>query len=334
MKRITLIAEIAQAHDGSLGIAHSLIDALAEVGVDAIKFQTHIADAESSEFETFRIPFSCEDANRQAYWKRMEFTPQQWQGLKSTCEQKSVEFISSPFSIAAVELLEQLNVQRYKIGSGEVNNWLMLEKIARTKKPIILSSGLSTFEDLDETINFLHPYNNKLSLLQCYTAYPTLPEQWQLNRITEMKKRYPFQVGFSDHSGNIVAPLAAAAMGAEIIEFHVTFDKRMFGPDAKASLTIDETKKLVYGIRQLEKALYGLNTEIEDTAIIDLKNLFGKSLAVNKNLPAGYILTVNDLESKKPADMGIPAKEFERVIGKKLNKNKMKWDFLTEEDIV
>ena len=136
MKRVFIIAEIGQAHEGSLGILHSYIDALEDTGVDAIKFQTHIAEAESSEYEPFRVKFSYEDATRYEYWKRMEFTLEQWKGIKKHCDEVGLEFISSPFSNMAVDWLEELGVQKYKIGSGEVNNYLMLEKIAKTGKDI------------------------------------------------------------------------------------------------------------------------------------------------------------------------------------------------------
>ncbi|CAN0044541.1 unnamed protein product, partial [Chrysoparadoxa australica] len=181
-----IIAEIGQAHDGSLGIAHSYIDALAATGVDAIKWQTHIAEAESSDLEPFRVNFSYEDKTRFDYWKRMEFTIDQWAGLKRHCDEKGVEFISSPFSNKAVDLLEEIGVARYKIGSGEVNNLLLLEKIAQTGKPIILSSGMSSFSELSETIKFLKPFGNQLSILQCTTAYPTKPEDWGLNVISDL----------------------------------------------------------------------------------------------------------------------------------------------------
>ena len=133
-----LIAEIAQAHDGSLGILHSFIDALAETGVQTIKFQIHNAEAESSEFEKFRIPFSYVDKTRKDYWKRMEFSFGQWQDIKRHVEENDMEFLATPFSIAAVEMLERLHVNRYKVGSGDVNNLLLLDRIAQTVKPIIL----------------------------------------------------------------------------------------------------------------------------------------------------------------------------------------------------
>lgn len=328
-----LISEIAQAHEGSLGIAHSYIDALAETGVDAIKFQTHIAAAESSAAEQFRVPFSYEDKSRFDYWKRMEFTPEQWAGLKAHVESRGMEFISSPFSVAAVDLLERLGVARYKIGSGELSNYLMLDRIGRTGKPVMLSSGMSDWAELQATIEFLKPYGNPLSLMQCTTAYPTVPEQWGLGVMQEMRERFQLPVGFSDHSGSIVAGLAAAALGASLLEFHVVFDRRMFGPDTKASLTIDEVKQLVDGVRIISRSLAHTydKTAIESYAV--LREMFGKSLAVNKDLEAGHILRVEDLESKKPANMGISAKEFQVVVGRRLKRALPCGAFLNRADI-
>lgn len=331
--KVFIIAEIAQAHEGSLGIAHSYIDVLAECGVDAIKFQTHIAEAESSEFESFRVKFSFEDETRFDYWKRMEFTKEQWLGLKEHCENKGIEFISSPFSCAAVDLLEEIGVKRFKIGSGEMTNFLMLSKIANTGKPIILSSGMSDYKELQQCIEFLKPFGNEVSLLQCTTAYPTKPEQWGLGEISALKSRFDIPVGFSDHSSDITAGIAAVSLGAEILEFHATFHKDMFGPDAKASLSIDETKQLVQSVRALELALNAENTKEDMSQFSELKNLFGKSLAVNKNLSKGDTIDINDLESKKPGDKGISAREFQSVLGKKLLRDKTQWQFLSNSDI-
>ena len=333
MKKVFIIAEIAQAHEGSLGIAHSYIDALANCGVDAVKFQTHIAEAESSEFESFRVKFSYEDQTRFDYWKRMEFTKEQWLGLKEHCENKGIEFISSPFSCAAVDLLEEIGVKRYKIGSGEMTNFLMLNKIANTGKPVILSSGMSDYKELEECIAFLNPFGNEVSLLQCTTAYPTKPEQWGLKEISELKSRFNVPVGYSDHSSDITAGIAAVSLGAEILEFHVAFHKGMFGPDAKASLTVEETKQLVQSVRSLEIAFTSENSKSDMSGFSELKNLFGKSLSVNKNLLKGHIISIEDLESKKPGDKGISAKEFQAVIGKKLLRDLNQWQFLSCSDL-
>lgn len=328
-----IIAEIGQAHEGSLGIAHSYIDALSSTGVDAIKFQTHIADAESSKFENFRVKFSYEDDTRIDYWRRMEFTAEQWVGLKQHCEDKGVEFISSPFSNAAVDLLEKLGVKQYKIGSGEVSNFLMLEKIAKTGKRILVSSGMSSFSELDKTVEFLLEKNSDFSLFQCTTAYPTQASEWGLNVIGELKERYKVPVGFSDHSGDIYACLAATSLGADLLEFHAVFDKRMFGPDAKSSLSIDQTKRLVDGVRQIQTALAHPINKADNKQFTDLKNIFEKSLAVNKAVKSGDTLTIDDLEAKKPKGLGIDANSFRNVIGKSLRNDLNQGSFLTEKDI-
>ena len=328
-----IIAEIGLSHDGSLGTAHSYIDALANSGTDAIKFQTHIADAESSDFEPFRVNFSKQDETRQQYWKRTEFTIEQWMGLKKHCEDLNIEVISTPSSISAVELLEKLNIARYKVGSGDTTNLLLLKRLGITKKPILLSSGMSSFDELEKAITFIEKFGNPLTLMQCTSKYPTSPKEWGLNIIQELKNRFELPVGFSDHSGTIHACLAAAVMGAEVFEFHVVFDKRQFGPDVSSSIKIDQVKILTDGIKTIQTAMnYPLNKD-NIFQFEDLKNMFGKSLSVNKNKKAGEIIEFDDLESKKPSEYGIPAIEFEKVIGKTLNKNLAKWSFLNWEDL-
>lgn len=328
-----IIAEIGQAHDGSLGNAHAYIDALAETGVDAIKFQTHIAEAESSEFEPFRVKFSKQDKSRFDYWKRMEFTLEQWKGLKDHCVDKRLKFISSPFSLAAVDLLENIQVDAYKVGSGEVTNHLLLDRVGGTGRPVILSSGMSSWYELDQAVELLKKHNIPLSVLQCTTAYPTQPEQWGINVILELKERYCLPTGFSDHSGDIFACLSAATLGSEIFEFHVVFDKRQFGPDSQASITIDQTKDLVRGIKQIQRALSSPIDKQSNQDYSELKRIFEKSLAVNKELEIGSTIRIEDLETKKPGDKGISAKEYRKVIGKKLSRKLGKWDFLNFEDL-
>ncbi|MGB3590696.1 MAG: N-acetylneuraminate synthase family protein [Nonlabens sp.] len=330
-----LIAEIAQAHDGSLGILHSYIDALAATGVDAIKFQTHIAQAESSIHEPFRVNFSYEDQTRYDYWERMEFTQQQWQGIADHCEKVGLEFWSSPFSNAAVDLLESVGVYGYKVGSGEVSNFLLLEKIAQTGKPLIISSGMSSLQELDKTVAFLENKKVDFAILQCYTAYPTSPSQYGLNVIGELKSRYPDKtIGFSDHSAGTVSNIAAVALGAEILEFHAVWDKRMFGPDAQASLEIDEIKQLVDDVSKLTIALENPINKNDNSAFAKVKSIFEKSLAVNKSLKKGDVLTFDDLEAKKPKGYGIAASSFDKVIGKKLTVDKGAFEFLNEDDLL
>ncbi|APU69116.1 N-acetylneuraminate synthase family protein [Christiangramia flava] len=328
-----VIAEVGQAHDGSLGMALAYIDALAEVEVDAVKFQVHIAEAESSIHEPFRVKFSQQDKTRFDYWKRMEFSHEQWRVLKSRCEEKGVEFLASPFSNAAVDLLEELKVKRYKIGSGEVNNLLLLEKIARTGKPVILSSGMSSFEELDKSISFLNSKGIEFSILQCTTSYPTKSENYGLNVIQELKERYGVTIGFSDHSAKTETCIAATALGAEILEFHAVFSRQSFGPDASSSLEIGEIKELVKAVRNISEALEHPVDKSDNFNFSELKDIFEKSLAVNKDLPVGHILSFQDLEAKKPRNKGVPASDFKDCIGKKLIVTKNQWEFLKEGDL-
>ena len=244
-----------------------------------------------------------------------------------------IEFISTPSSISAVELLEKLNVARYKVGSGDTNNLLLLKRLGITKKPILLSSGMSSFDELEKAITFLEKFGNPLTLMQCTSKYPTSPKEWGLNIILDMKNRFNLPVGFSDHSGTIYASLAAAAMGAEVFEFHVVFDKRQFGPDVSSSITINQVNTLTDGIKTIQTAMNNPINKDNIHQFEDLKNMFGKSLSVNKYKKAGETIKFEDLESKKPSNYGIPASEFEKVVGKTLNKKLEKWSFINWEDL-
>jgi N,N'-diacetyllegionaminate synthase len=327
-----IIAEIAQAHDGSIGILHSLVEAAALAGVDAVKFQVHIAHAESSKLEPFRINFSYVDEKRYDYWRRMELSVDQWIKLKEKCDKLNIEFLATPFSNVAVDLLERLRVVRYKIGSGDVNNPLLLEKVGMTKKEVILSSGLSSFDDLDRSTSQLSRAGCPFSILQCTTKYPTNAEDLYLGTMDLIRKRYQCPVGLSDHSGEIFGGLGAVAMGAEIVECHITFDKQMFGPDSKASLTFGQLGELVKGIRFLEKARHKGETNNGNQDLKELSRIFGKALSVNRDMEEGEIISFSDLEGKKPSDGGVPVEQYKDVIGSKLIKPKKAWDFLNQGD--
>jgi N,N'-diacetyllegionaminate synthase len=328
-----IIAEIAQAHDGSIELAHSYIDVLSKTGVDAVKFQVHIAEAESSIHEPFRVKLTSKDKTRFDYWKRMEFTLQQWKELKRHCDETGVEFMASPFSNAAVDLLEEVGVKRYKIGSGEVNNFLMLEKISCTGKPVILSSGLSSYKELDKTVKYLKVRNVDFSVLQCTTAYPTQPQNYGLNVIGELKKRYGVPIGYSDHSAKIETCIAAAALGAEILEFHAVISRNSLGPDARSSLEIDEITQLVRAVNNIATALQYPVDKNDNAKFKELKHIFEKSLAVNKDLLIGHIIKFEDLEAKKPKGFGIEASRFEEIIGKSLKNDLKQREFLNWVDI-
>ncbi|MDA7546245.1 N-acetylneuraminate synthase family protein [Alphaproteobacteria bacterium] len=330
--RTYVIAEIGQAHDGSLGILHSLIEVAANIGVDAVKFQMHIAEAESSISEPFRLNFSYEDQTRYDYWKRMEFSKKEWEFIKKKCDDLGVEFLVTPFSNTAIDWLENIGVEKYKVGSGDASNLLLLEKIASTKKEVIISSGLATLDEIDQSILIFKRNNIPYTIMQCTTKYPTPPNDVGLGWIKKFKERYNCPVGFSDHSGTIFSGLGAITLGAEVIEAHITFDKKMFGPDSKASLTVNEFKKMIEGIRFIEMAR-GEGTKKDLTSEKkELRRIFGRAIAVNKKLSPGHIITIDDLEVKKPADCGIPVNDFKKIIGKKLINHKNKWEFLDFND--
>lgn len=312
-----IIAEIAQAHDGSLGMAHAFIDAIATTGATAVKFQTHIAAAESTAAEPWRTRFSLQDQTRYDYWRRMEFTPEQWQGLKKHCEDKGLAFLSTPFSEPAFELLREVGVAGWKVASGEISNRPLLEKMARTGLPVLLSTGMSDLAEIDRAVQWLTPFPCPLAVMQCTSRYPSQPEDIGLNLIQEFRKRYGIS-GLSDHSGTIFPGLAAVTLGAKVIEVHVTLSRYMFGPDVPASLTIEELGQLAAGIRFTETML--ANPHDKSTIpepIRQLRSIFMKSLVAATDLQAGTQLTEAMLAIKKPAT-GIPPFERDQVIGKRL----------------
>jgi N,N'-diacetyllegionaminate synthase len=314
----TIIGEVAQAHDGSLGMAHAFIDAIAEAGADAVKFQTHIAAAESTPDEPWRVKFSPQDATRYDYWRRMEFTPEQWCGLKRHCDERGLAFLSSPFSMPAVELLEQVGVAGWKVASGEVTNRPMLERMASSGLPVMLSTGMSALPETDQAVAWVKAKAAPLAVLQCTTRYPCPPEAVGLNLLAVYRERYGCAVGLSDHSATIFAGLAAATMGAQLLEVHVTLSRQMFGPDVKASLTPEELAQLVRGTRFIETmAAHPIDKSALDPELAPLRQLFMKSLVFTADLPAGTVLESSHLALKKPGS-GLPAEALHDALGRRL----------------
>lgn len=316
-----VVAEIGQAHDGSLGTAHAYIDAAARAGADAVKFQTHIAAAESTSSEPWRVQFSLQDENRFDYWRRMEFTEPQWVGLKQHADEVGVDFVSSPFSNEAVELLERVGLAAWKIASGEVTNLPLLERIGREGRRVILSSGMSSIDDLDRAVQLFRHAGADLTILQCTSSYPCPPEKVGLNMIAVLRDRYSCPVGLSDHSGTVFAGLAAATLGIDMLEVHVAMSREMFGPDVAASITTDELKLLVEGIRFIETATSNPIDKNELAQEMEpVRRLFTKSVVAAHDISAGHTLAESDLKMKKPGT-GIPAASIQTVIGRVLNRD-------------
>jgi N-acetylneuraminate synthase len=328
-----IIAEVAQAHDGSLGMAHAFIDAAARAGADAIKFQTHIASAESTPGEPWRVKFSYQDVTRYDYWKRMGFDEAHWHGLKKHADERGLKFLSSPFSVEAVELLERVGVAAWKIASGEVSNAPMFERIAATGLPVLLSSGMSSLAEIDAAVALVKERGLPLTVLQCTSMYPTPPEKIGLNLIPFFRERYDCAVGLSDHSGTIYAGLAAAAIGIDVLEVHITLSREAFGPDVPASVTTTELAEMVKGIRFIETMNANpVDKEMMAQELAPLRDLFTKSLVVRLDLPAGTVLKAEHLAIKKPGT-GIPAKRLNEVVGKRLRRAVTADELLQEQDL-
>ncbi len=328
-----IVGEVAQAHDGSLGTAHAYIDAIAAAGADAVKFQTHIAAAESTPAEPWRVKFSRQDATRQEYWKRMEFTEEQWLGLKEHARERGLQFLSSPFSIEAVDLLTRVGVSAWKIASGELGNVPMFERILTTGLPVVISSGMSPLSEVDAAVQLVRSRGVPVTVLQCTSMYPCPPEKIGLNMIEKFRERYDCSVGLSDHSGTIYPGLAAATLGISFLEVHVTFSREMFGPDVPSSLTLPELRQLVDGVRFIEKMLaHPLNKDELAVEMSPLRDLFTKSIVARHAMPAGTVLRGEDLIAKKPGT-GIPAAQLERTIGRRLSRPVTADHILQESDL-
>lgn len=332
IKKTYIIAEIGNTHEGSLGLAKCFIKAAAECGVDAVKMQTHIFEAES--LPSAPNPPYFKDETRKEYFERTAFTLEQWRELKRYAEEDlKIDFFSSPFSLEAVDLLEAVGMDTYKIASGEVNNIPLLEKIAKTGKRVLLSSGMSSWAELDEAVNTLQSNGCKdLIVLQCTSEYPCSAEQSGLNVLDEIKQRYNnIQIGYSDHTLGVAVPLAAVIKGATVIEKHFTLSQKMYGSDAMNSTEPTEFKRLVDEIRQIEIALSNKIDKDEKVKTLgNMKITFEKSIVSACPIDEFDIITLDKLAFKKPGD-GIPSKDYKKLLGKKIQKTilkdyKFKWE--------
>lgn len=328
-----IIAEVAQSHDGSVGMAHAFIDAAAEAGADAIKFQTHIAEAESTLDEAFRVKFSLQDETRYDYWKRMEFTAEQWVGLSDHAARRGVIFLSSVFSVPAIELLDRVGVPAWKVGSGEIATPDLLAAAVKTGKPLLISTGMSSYAGIGATVAQVRKSGLGLALFQCTSRYPNPLERVGLNVIDELRRRFTVPVGLSDHSGSPHPSLLAMARGADLIEIHVAFHRGMFGPDVPSSVDFAELKAITtardaFGIMDANP----VDKDAEAAELGGMRRLFGKSVACVRDLPAGTVLARDMLTLKKPGD-GLPAKVLDALVGRRLARDVSARRLLRLEDL-
>ncbi len=325
-----IIAEIGSTHDGNFNLAKTMIDAVAETGVDAVKFQIHISEAET--LRDAPMPPFFKGEPRYEYFIRTGFSFDQWRELKEYTESKGLVFFASSFSIEATELLEKLGVEVHKVPSGEVTNLPYLAHMAKTGKQILLSSGMSNWEELDLAVKTIKDNGGDLFLFQCTTEYPVIPENVGMNVMHEMKQRYGVTVGLSDHSLHNYAAFLAVAEGAKIIEKHFTISRKLYGSDAKHSMLPQEFGELVKGIRTIE-AIQASEVDKDDIEKFKvMKEVFQKSFVTKQDILAGTVISKEMLTTKKPGT-GIEPKDINRVMGRVASKNLAKNHLLTWEDL-
>lgn len=313
-KRLTIIAEIGSVHDGSFGNAMKAIEAAAVCGADVVKFQTHMAEAET--LPNAPMPLYFKGEPRLEYFRRTAFSLSQWKEISTHCAAQGVGFLSSPFALEAVDLLEEVGVQAYKIPSGEVSNLPLLEKVADTGKLVYLSSGMSNWAELDAAVEVLLK-GGPLVIMQCSSAYPCPPERVGLNVMQAMAGRYGIPVGFSDHTLGMAACVSAAALGAVVVEKHFTFSKLMYGSDAIHSMEPAEFKQFCANVREAATIAAHPVDKDDLRGYQEMKNIFEKSIVAARALRAGTTLSHADLAFKKPGD-GIGAASYTALIGKRL----------------
>jgi N,N'-diacetyllegionaminate synthase len=308
---VYLIAEAGMNHDGSLGNAIRLAEVAAEAGADAVKFQLHDAHAETTRDAPSPPYFQHE--TRWEYFERTAFTDAQWVTLKAACDAAGIEFLCSAFSVEALERLERIGVARHKIPSGEVTNLELVRAAAATGKPVLLSSGMSSWAELDGAVEAA---GDNVTVFQCTSAYPTPPERVGLNLLAELRERYGCPVGLSDHTLGLFACYAAVALGADAVEKHFTLSQELYGPDAALALEPDALEDLVAGVREIEAMLASPVDKDDLRPYREMKDVFEKSVVAASDIPAGAVIQRAMLAAKKPGT-GIPARRLPELVGRR-----------------
>ena len=309
---VFVIAEAGINHNGSYCVAKKMVDVAKKTGVDCIKFQTHI-----TEKEMIKSNITPGNISKKTLWsiiKNCELSGIEEEKISKYCKDNKILFLSTPFSIDAVDRLEKIHMPAYKIGSGELTNSPFLYRIAQTKKPVILSTGMSTMSEIREAVNFFKKHKTSLALLQTTSVYPTDYQDIKLGVIEKLEKTFKLPIGISDHSIGIYTALGAVAKGACIVEKHFTLDKNMQGPDQKLSLEPHELSELVKGCRAIKLAL-GNTKEILDKEKPILK-FARESVVSTKEIIKGEKFNNKNISTKRPGTGSIPAKEYYGLIGK------------------
>ncbi len=329
MAKVLIIAEAGVNHNGDINLARQLVDKAKEAGADIIKFQTFKLDsivskfAEMADYQKDNIGIV---ESQKEMLKKITLPYEAFLELYKYCNKKEIQFLSTPFDIGSIHFLNDM-VPFWKIPSGEVTNYPYLVEIAKTGKPVIMSTGMCELQEIDEAIKVLKTNGTSdITLLHCNTQYPTPYKDVNLRAMETLRNRYKVKVGYSDHTKGIEVPIAAVALGAEVIEKHFTLDKKLPGPDHKASLEPNELAAMVSSIRNIEETLgspikFVSDSERENIAIAR------KSIVAAKNIKKGEVLTIDNLTTKRPGT-GISPMRWNDVLGSKAIR-----DFVEDEVI-
>ena len=326
MKKTFIIAEAGVNHNGSLELAKKMIDAAVDAGADAVKFQTFKAEKVVSRYAPkaeYQKKTTTADESQLEMVKKLELDAATHQTLIDYCKNKNIRFLSTPFDLGSIDLLNELGLDIFKIPSGEITNLPYLRKIGALKKEIIISTGMADLGEIEDALDILTGAGTKLTditVFHCNTEYPTPMQDVNLKAMLTIKAAFPgIQVGYSDHTLGIEVPIAAVAMGATIIEKHFTLDKGMEGPDHKASLEPNELKAMVQAIHDIEKAL---GNGIKKPSLSELKNkpIARKCIVAACDIRKGEPFTEENLTAKRPGT-GISPMRWDEIIGKNASRN-------------
>lgn len=320
MSKTLLIGEIGLSHDGSLGVAMSMIDACKEANLDFVKFQYHNAKYESTVNEVFRVKTYPQDQSRYDYWQRTSFSTEEWKQLVEHAKQKDIKFLCTPFSTWAANELLKFGLEDVKIASGDADNWELLDFAKKNFSQIFLSIGMSTRDEVSKIRNFMKGYEGKFVIMQCTSSYPVELKRVGFNYISELKESFP-HVGLSDHSGNVCVALASVVLNLAALEFHVVYSKKQFGPDSDSSLTFEEANK-VSVLRDSMTKLLDENYDKDDitNSLSEIRIIFGRGLALKQDMKVGDELLSENLTLKKPKGP-LTWSDRELIIGKRAKHN-------------
>ena len=324
---ILIIAEAGVNHNGSLAMAKQLADAAKAAGADIVKFQTAKPELVISRLAEYQKAETGEAESQLEMCKRIHLTFDEHARLKEYCDSIGIAYLSTPFDLDSIDFLEQLGTPLWKVPSGEITNLPYLEKIAATKKPVILSTGMSMLSEIEDALSVLEDGGaGPITLLHCNTEYPTPIEDANLLAMQDLREQFGLPVGYSDHTAGIEADIAAAALGAVVIEKHFTLDKALPGPDHKASLSPEELAAMVAAVRRTELALGDGRKHVTKSEAKN-KPIARKSILAKRDIKKGEAFTQENLTVKRPGD-GISPMRWYDVLGKTAKR-----DFAEDEKI-